>query len=77
MSENDFGVVEQKVGCRQIFGKTLMVLSVITMLVSGLCTIGFSINDPEGIPIYAAIGGGPFLLAVACYVLGNWLSKHP
>lgn len=77
MSENGLGVVEQKAGCRQVFGKTLMVLSVITMLVSGLCTIAFSINDPQSILIYAAIGGGPFLLAVACYVLGNWLSKHP
>jgi len=77
MSENDLGVVEQKAGCRQIFGTILMVLSVITMLVSGICTIGFSINDPEGILIYAAIGGGPFLLAVACYLLGNWLRKHP
>lgn len=74
--DDQFGGGEkQPLGCKNIVGILLMIVGILVMLASGLCTVIFTVNMPAEILAFLIYGGIPFLLGFGLYTLGNGLRK--
>lgn len=66
----------QATGSKKVVAILLMVLGVIAMIATGLCTVVVVASIP-GIGAEILIGIVPFSLGILLYFWGNWLRRRP